>query len=258
MVRMWKFPRRRKGRAERAVPTSAAVTSLTADSLTADSAATNSVVSESGVIGSTGPADVTAEAAARAKTFWRRWDELLPELSAALGEGDPQRMDHPLAEAVAIVHPKLTFSLERGTESVYALVVSSQADPELRAYTDAWMAAAPPADSMWEYHDAVPAVPDPTQVTINLREEKYALSEVRLAPQVDEEEGLVDVAVFHPGFRGLDEAAKNALTFLPLDAALGERLAADRLGRVETAENEPRDSMGLLEFRDLVRRLDGD
>ena len=252
MVAMLKFPRRRKGRAARA------------DSPAAETAAPGSAAAGSGTAGAGaaasagGPSDVAAEATARAKTFWRRWQELLPELSAALGEGDLQRMDHQLSEAVAIVHPELTFSVERGTEAVYALVISSRADPELRARTDAWMAEAPPADSMWEYHDAVPAVPDPTQVTINLREQKYALAEVRLAPQVDEAEGLVDVAVYHPGFRGLDEAAKNALTFLPLDAALGERLAADRLGRVETADDEPRGSIGLLEFRDLVRRLDGE
>lgn len=243
MAAMLKFPRRRKGRADAsAAAESAAPASATAGPATAS--------------GADGSPDA-AEATARAKTFWRRWQELLPELSAALGEGDLQRMDHQLSEAVAIVHPELTFSVERGTEAVYALVISSQANPELRARTDAWKAEAPPADSMWEYHDAVPAVPDPTQVTINLRQQQYALSEVRLAPQIDEAEGLVDVAVHHPGFRGLDEAAKNALTFLPLDAALGERLAADRLGRVETADDEPRGAMGLLEFRDLVRRLDG-
>lgn len=245
MAAMLKFPRRRKGRA-------APAASEAAETATPGTAAAGSAPHADG------SSEAAAEATARAKTFWRRWQELLPELSAALGEGDLQRMDHQLSEAVAIVHPELTFSVERGTEAVYALVISAQADPELRTRTDAWMAEAPPADAMWEYHDAVPAVPDPTQVTINLREEKYALSEVRLAPQVDEAEGLVDVAVYHPGFRGLDEAAKNALTFLPLDAALGERLAADRLGRVETADDEPRGSIGLLEFRDLVRRLDGE
>ena len=127
---------------------------------------------------------------------------------------------------------------------------------ELRHLTDAWMAAAPAADTLFEYHDSVPAVPDPTEVTVNLRGEKYPLGEVRVAAQVDEAEGLVDVAVYHPGFHKLDDNARRALTFLPLDAALGERLAADRLGRVETAEAEPADAIGLLELRELVADLD--
>jgi hypothetical protein len=202
--------------------------------------------------------DAAAEAAVRAEAFWRRWDdELQPEVSSALGDGAPQRIDHLLAQAVAAVHPDLQVSIERGMEAIYALVVSAQADPKLRAYTDAWRAAAPAADSLWEYHDSVPPVPDPTQVTVNLQGGKYPLADVRVAPQVDSAEGLVDVAVYHPGFVGLEDAAKSALTFMPLDATLGERLAADRLGRVETAEREPQGAIGLLEFRALVRELDG-
>ncbi|MBA8823168.1 hypothetical protein FHX42_000497 [Saccharopolyspora lacisalsi] len=200
--------------------------------------------------------DVATDARVRALTFWQRWYDLLPEVSAALGDGESSRVDHQLAEAVALVHPRLTFSIERGNRAVYALVVTGQADPELRPYTDAWRAAAPETDSLWEYHDAVPPVPDPTQVTVNLHGGKYPLEQVLVAAQVDA--GLVDVAVYHPGFAELGEAEREALTFLPLHATLGERVAADRLGRVETAEREPQGSMDLLEFRDLVRGLDGE
>ncbi|MDR7300791.1 hypothetical protein [Haloactinomyces albus] len=192
----------------------------------------------------------------RAEAFWQRWQELLPEVSAALGDGEPHRADHRLAEAVALVHPDLTFSIERGEQAIYALVVSSRADPTLRGHTDAWKAAAPSPDSLWEYHDAVPPVPDPTQVTVNLHGAAYPLAEVRVTPQVDTGAGLVDVAVYHPGFPELPEAERQALTFLPLDATLGERLAADRIGRVETAEREPQGAIGLLEFRGLVRAFD--
>ncbi|MFI0468213.1 hypothetical protein ACH347_29380 [Saccharopolyspora sp. 5N102] len=197
--------------------------------------------------------DVHAQAAER---FWQRWDDLLPEIASALGDSVPQRIESLVAEALAEVHPNLTFAIEHGEKAVYALVVSGQADPELRPYTDAWMAAAPQGDTLWEYHDSVPPVPDPTGVTVNLRGEKYPLADVRVVAQVDEEEGLVDVAVYHPGFSGLEENARRALTFLPLDATLGERLAADRLGRVETAELEPEGAIGLLELRELVRELD--
>lgn len=202
------------------------------------------------------PVDVHTEAADRARRFWQRWDDLLPEIASALGDSVPHRIENLVAEALAEVHPNLTFAIEHGEKAVYALVISAQADPELRPYTDAWMAAAPAADTLWEYHDSVPPVPDPTAVTVNLRDEKYRLADVQVVAQVDEAEGLVDVAVYHPGFNGLEENARRALTFLPLDATLGERLAADRLGRVETAELEPEGAIGLLELRELVRELD--
>ncbi|OZM74192.1 hypothetical protein CFN78_07060 [Amycolatopsis antarctica] len=190
-----------------------------------------------------------------AVAFWRRWFELLPRVSAALGDREPQRMEHELCAAVAMVHPRLQFSVERGRRAIYALVLSGQEDPELRPYTDAWIQAAPAEDAIWEYHDSVPPVPDPAEVTVNLGDRRIALADVGVVAQVDEGEAVVDVAVYHPELSGLDDASRSAMTFLPLDATLGERLAAERLRRVETAETEPAATITLLELRELVRGL---
>jgi hypothetical protein len=200
---------------------------------------------------------IPADAEAAAAGFWNSWYELLPQISAALGDGEPQRVEHDLCRAVALVHPDLHFSLERGQRAIYALVVTGQEDPALRPYTDAWRAAAPPEDAIWEYHDSVPPVPDPAEVTVNLGAHRISLAEVRIAAQVDEAESVVDVAVHHPAFPDLDDGVRRTMTFLPLDAALGERLAGERLRRVETAEAEPADSISLLELRELVRGLAG-
>jgi hypothetical protein len=196
-----------------------------------------------------------ADPAVAAAEFWRRWAELLPQISAALGDREPQRVEHDLCRAVVLVHPDLHFSLERGSRAVYALVVSGQEDPRLRPHTDAWKAAAPPEDAIWEYHDSVPPVPDPTEVTVNLGRHRISLAEVRVAAQVDEEAGVVDVAVHHPRFAELEDAARSAMTFRPLDATLGERLAAERLRRVESADTEPAGAISLLELRELVTGL---
>ncbi|HEX2132088.1 MAG TPA: hypothetical protein VHH15_11060 [Actinophytocola sp.] len=192
-----------------------------------------------------------------AERFWCGWQEMLPEVAAALGDREPNRVENQLCQLVAGLHPDLHFSLERGQRSIYALVVTGQEDPRLRPYTDAWRAAAPPEDAIWEYHDAVPPVPDPTLVTVNLGEHRIRLADVRVVAQVDRADGVVDVAVHHPTMADLDQNARSAMTYLPLDAALGERLAAERLRRVETAESEPHDTIGLLELRDLVHELAG-
>jgi hypothetical protein len=195
-----------------------------------------------------------AEAASR---FWVRWDELLPSISAALGDQELGRVEHELCEAVAAIHPDLHFSLDRGQQAVYALVVSGQEDPDLRPYTDAWKAAAPANDVLWEYHDSVPAVPDPNGVTVTLSGYRISLADFLVAAQVDEEAGVVDVAVYHPQLSELDEPGRSAMTFLPLDATLGERLAGERLRRVETAVRKPDNAITLRELRTLVRRLAG-
>jgi len=190
-----------------------------------------------------------------AERFWCGWQEILPELAAALGDREPNRVEDQLCRLVAELHPRLHFSIERGQRSIYAFVVSGQEDPEVRPYTDAWKAAAPPDGAIWEFHDSVPPVPDPTLVTVNLGAHRIALADVRVVAQVDEEAGVVDVAVHHPTMTELAPAARSAMTFLPLDATLGERLAGERLRRVETAVAEPTGTIGLLELRDLVHKL---
>ncbi|GAA4544680.1 hypothetical protein [Amycolatopsis samaneae] len=199
---------------------------------------------------------VPEDAGAAAEEFWRGWFELLPQVSAALGEREPHRVEHDLCQLVEALHPRLHFSLERGQQAIYALVVTGQEDPELRPYTDAWKVAAPPADAIWEYHDSVPPVPDPSGVTVNLGEHRISLADVRVAAQIDEAAAVVDVAVFHPALADLEPDARTTMTFLPLDATLGERVAAERLRRVETAAVEPDGAITLMELRDLVRTLD--
>ncbi|MDV6013523.1 hypothetical protein [Haloechinothrix sp. LS1_15] len=198
-----------------------------------------------------GPEDPTEAA----KRFWRRWSEILPDVSAALGDGEPLRVEHTLCELVAALHPDLQFSVERGQRSAYALVLSGQEDPALRPYTDAWIAAAPDEDAMWEYHDSIPAVPDPSEVTVNLGPHRIGLAEVRVVAQVDSAERAVDVAVYHPLFGELDAVARETMTFLPLEASLGERQAATWLRRVEMATAPPEGAMTLVEFRELVTGL---
>jgi hypothetical protein len=190
-----------------------------------------------------------------AELFWCGWQEMLPEVSAALGDREPNRVEDQLCRLVAELHPRLHFTIDRGQRAIYALVVTGQEDPELRPFTDAWQDAAPPEDTIWEYHDSVPPVPDPTQVTVNLGAHRIARADVRVVAQVDEDAGVVDVAVHHPTLRELAPEAQKAMTFLPLDATLGERLAGERLRRVETAVDEPEGTIGLLELRDLVRKL---
>ena len=201
------------------------------------------------------PAAEVVDPRLAASRFWVRWNAMLPEINAALGDREPNRVENPLAEAIADIHPDLQFSLERGQRSIYALVVSGQEDPALRPYTDAWRAAAPPDDPIWEFHDSVPPVPDPTDVTVNLAGHRISLADIRVVAQVDEAAGVVDVAVYHPELHELDENSQAAMTFLPLDATLGERVAGERLRRVETALDQPDNAISLIELRTLVTGL---
>ncbi|MFS8103189.1 hypothetical protein LFM09_39280 [Lentzea alba] len=188
-----------------------------------------------------------------AQRFWERWFELVPVVSAALGDGEPHRVEDEIRDLVSTMHPDLLFSLEQGHLAMYALVITGQEDPRLRPYTDAWIAAAPPTDMVWEFHDSVPPVPDPTEVIVNLGDVRLRLGDYRIVAQVDGD--VVDVAVYHPALAELSDQQRQTMTFLPLDVTLGERLAGERLRRVETAQLEPEGTISLVELRSLVRTL---
>src|SRR5690606_40762906 len=51
-----------------------------------------------------------------AEEFWRGWYELLPRISAALGEREPHRIEYELTELVARIHPDLQRSEEHTSE----------------------------------------------------------------------------------------------------------------------------------------------
>src|SRR5690606_41690519 len=78
-----------------------------------------------------------------AEEFWRGWYELLPRISAALGEREPHRIEYQLTELVARIHPDLQCSVDRGERAAYSLSITGQEEPALPPATQARSAAAP-------------------------------------------------------------------------------------------------------------------
>jgi hypothetical protein len=67
--------------------------------------------------------------------------------------------------------------------------------------------------------------------------------------------GRFDVQVHHPGFVNLPEDARAMVTFMALDAALGEVDTELWLGEVTPVEFSPLDGFGLLALRSVVQDL---
>ena len=172
-----------------------------------------------------------------------------------LGDSRLDQVNELLSALVAELDPWLRGSVERGSVAGYALVVSGAEDPALRPITDAWLRAAPAPDLIWEYHDSVPPVPDPTEVTVRLGARTVPLADVRVAATVDDAAGQVDLVVHHPAFVDVDSETAEAVMFLAVEATLGERLAGTRLRRVVSSATEPADAVDLLALRCMVRQL---
>lgn len=207
---------------------------------------------------------VGTDTAAAVRAFWRRWARLRPAVEAALETGELHAVEPRVAAAVAGLHRRLGWSLAGGSgpcsgpgggsgggdlDERYVLVVTGEGDTELRELTDAWLAAAPP-DAGWEYHDAAQPLEDPSEVMLGIGELQVELADVRVRALPDGE--VLHVAVFHPALAQLAGQDRDALSFVALDTALGERLVERRIGCVEPVEAEPAETMDLMRLRGLV------
>lgn len=186
-----------------------------------------------------------------AAAFWRRWARLRPVVASALDSGEVHLVEVRVASAVAVLDSRLGWSLSGGgdPDERYTLVITGEGDEHLRALTDAWLAAAP-ADQDWDYHDCAQAMDDPADFTLGIGELQVALADVRVTALADGDK--VHVAVFHPAMPRLRGEDRDALSFVALDTALGERVVERRIGWVEPVLAEPAQTLDLLGLRALV------
>jgi hypothetical protein len=200
------------------------------------------------------PPDQPAAAIAR---FWAWWtDEGARDVTAAIAERDPGRVQQRLSEAVAEVHEGLAWELAAGSQAQHLLVLSPDGDPDLRPIAHRWLRSAPPADGVWEYAAARQAVPDPEEIVLGMGEVELAFRDIRVAAR--REGTRVDVVVHHPAFAHVEEQVRKQAAYLALDAALGEDDVEAWVGEVGASSVPPLESFGLKGLRAVVRDLRDD
>ena len=160
-----------------------------------------------------------------------------------------------MSQRVAAVAP-LAWELGAGELSRHVLVLTADGDPELRAAARRLVLAAPPADETWSYVDTRPPVTDLDGVVLGSAD----AGEVRLADVVvgaRMQGRAVDVTVHHPAFADLSPEVRTQVTYLALDAALGEVDTELWIGEITPSTVPPLDGFGLAALRALVQDLRG-
>ena len=150
----------------------------------------------------------------------------------------------------------LDWELAAGEVSAHVLVVRSQGDPEGRGVARRVVLAAPDADPTWSYVDTRPPNPDPDSVVVSVGDlQGIDLTRVQVSARLSG--GRFDVQLHHPAFADLPEDGRSLVTFLALDAALGEVDTELWLGEVAPVELPPLDGFGLAALRSVVQDLKG-
>jgi Family of unknown function (DUF695) len=195
--------------------------------------------------------------------FWDWWatdGRTLAERSIS-GRLEPEQFAETMTARVRTLG-ELGWELAAGEVSEHVLVVRSEGEPESRAVARRVVLAAPDADTTWSYVDTRPPVPDPESVVVAVGDlQDVDFARVQVTARVDS--GRFDVQVHHPAFADLPEEGRALVTFLALDATLGEVDTELWLGEVTPVEFPPLDGFGLTALRSVVQdlkrqRLDAD
>lgn len=195
-----------------------------------------------------------ADQAERIADFWSWWAEEGKARAAAafdpdVPEADPQAFGEAISPYVTALG--LGFETGPGTQSRHLLVFTPLGNPDLLAVADRWLAAAPPADADFEYDNRRHAVPDPSGFAIGIGEDSVDFASARVAASPGD--GRVNLHVMHDNFEGAEEAFMGQVTFIMLDAVLGERVVEDRIGAVTYGSDHRDGERPLLELPSLLQ-----
>lgn len=189
--------------------------------------------------------------------FWEWWSaEGGAAVDAAITDGDPGREVEAISKRVGAMHPELDWELGPGSLSRHQLVVSAGGDPALRALARRWLRAAPAPTTVWEYADLRGPSTDLGGQTLSVGGRDLPFSEVVLTAR--RQRARVDVTLFHPLFADVDDHTRLQLTFLALDATLGEADVETWIGEIVPATHLPMDAFPLEHLRGLVTDLAAD
>ncbi len=197
------------------------------------------------------------------RDFWAWWSDEGRSLAEGSihGQVEPDDLAQAMTPRVRALG-ELGWELAAGEISEHVLVVTSEGDPELRGLARRVVLAAPEADATWSFRDSRPPVADPESVVLSADGSMDVdLARVQVTARMNA--GRFDVQLHHPAFADLPEESRVTMTFLALDAALGEVDTELWLGDVAAIEYAPLDGFGLSALRSVVhdlkrQRLDAD
>jgi Family of unknown function (DUF695) len=187
--------------------------------------------------------------------FWDWWSSQGHELAEQSIDGvvEPQAFAQSMGARVSRLG-KLGWELTAGETSEHVLVITAEGEPAARAVARRVVLAAPEADTTWSYVDSRPPAPEPEAVVLSGDGSPAVdFSQVQVTARLDG--GRFDVLLHHPSFADLPEESRLQITFMALDAALGEVDTELWLGEIQPVEFPPLDGFGLSALRSVVRDL---
>ncbi len=167
--------------------------------------------------------------------FWSWWASARDRIASSIADGSAASVAGEISGRVHRIDSRLAWELAPGTHAQHALVVTPEGNAEVRPNALRWIAKAPDADAVWEYHASRQAG---ELGTLGIGGAAVRLEDMRAIASWDEARQVVDVRLWHPTFGSLPPGVPQQIAFLFLDGLLGEDDVERWVGSIEVLRLE--------------------
>ena len=166
--------------------------------------------------------------------FWEWWAGAADRVAASIEAGDPGSMVPEISANVDQLHKGLAWELSKGASSGTRSWSRRRAIRRCDPSRSTWLAAAPAADPIWEYH----ASRQPGTLG------RLQLDGIDVGPGglsgdrgLGRRPGAVDVRLWHPGLTGASPSTRMRASYLFLDNLLGEDSVERLVGTIDLLDD---------------------
>jgi Family of unknown function (DUF695) len=185
--------------------------------------------------------------------FWQWWSSVKDHVAAAIANrtlGKSPLVGY-ISTAVHNLNRDLAWELGPGRTSQHNLTVTAEGNLLIRRLAAQWLAAAPPPDPTWEYHDS--RQPS-SHLHLEMAGHRFAPEDFAIASTYDENRERFGVVLFHPEFGKTDDRLALQAAFLTLDQLLGEDDVERWIGTIDAAKSRPPGAASLDQFKQSVEQ----
>lgn len=172
--------------------------------------------------------------AERVDSFWSWFPTVSDDIGQQLSSGSVGGILHEFPEHMQAALPEMSWVFGPGLNGGHSLTVTGEGRKALQLLADRWLRSAPELSGWTFYGSRQPSPREQNEsAAIDLGGNVLNLTDLQIAPTVNEETRQVDILAWHPHFAEAEEHQRFQILFLLLDEVLGEFGTQMWIGQIE-------------------------
>ena len=184
--------------------------------------------------------------------FWNWYAQHAARFHATIEDGRCGDLSDEVSSKVNELFPSFAWVFGPGeNKGEHSFTLSAEGVVHRRLLTSEWLKRAPKING-WSFYASRQRSDSIEGYAIRIRDREYKPNEFWATPSIDEEAECIDITVWNPVFKELEEKDCYQILFIWLDEALGEDCVSGVIGHVNIGEGELAESMPLTELHSYV------